>query len=49
MAKKKKKIVFNKKLSDQKKAFRTPVSKPTTWFKDKSKYDRKKNKELKDV
>ena len=36
-----KKIVYNKKLSEQKKAFRTPTSKPTTWFKDKSKYSRK--------
>ena len=45
----KKKQVFNKKLSDQKKIFRTPISKPTIWFKDKYKYDRKKNKdELKD-
>jgi hypothetical protein len=37
-----KKITYNEKLSEQKKAFRIPVPKKTTWFKDKSKYTRKK-------
>jgi hypothetical protein len=37
-----KKIIYNKKLSDQKKVFHTPTSKPTTWMNDKSKYNRTK-------
>jgi hypothetical protein len=42
-----KKIIHNKELSDQKKVFRTPTPKPTKWFKDKSKYNRKsKHKDL---
>lgn len=36
-----KKTVYNKEISEQKKVFRTPTPKPTTWFKDKSKYRRK--------
>jgi hypothetical protein len=42
-----KKVVYNKELSEQKKIFRTPVAKPTTWFRDKSKYKRRpKNGEI---
>ena len=36
-----KKIIHNKKLSNQKKAFRVPVAPATRTFKDKSKYSRK--------
>ncbi len=45
MSKRKKKIIVNKELAEsQKLPFAIPTAKPTKWHKDKSKYDRKKEK-----
>ena len=41
MGKRKKKIIFDEKKSEQKKAFRIPFPKPVEVFKDKKKYNRK--------
>lgn len=38
----KKKTIYNKEVSDQKKIFRTPTAPPTKWFLDKTKYSRTK-------
>jgi hypothetical protein len=41
MGKRKSKIIFDKKKSEQKKAIRIPFAKPVEIFKDKKKYNRK--------
>lgn len=37
----KKKIIYDKEISNQKKVFRTPIAPATKWHKDKSKYNRR--------